>query len=49
MISTKLAINILTEQSPEEQAKLIDELAEDDAKHLLRIAMGLLRGEDVAA
>lgn len=48
MISTKRAMKILTEQLPEEQAKLIDKLNEKDAKYLLKIAMRVIRGEDVA-
>lgn len=49
MISTKRAIKILTEPLPEKQADLIDKLPAQDLKSLLKIAMRLLRGEDVAA
>lgn len=48
MISSTLATEILTEQSKNEQIKLLDSLTEQDAKYLLKVAMGLLRGEDVA-
>lgn len=48
MISTKRATQILTEQSPEKQAKLIDKLPAQDVRYLLGLAMRLLRGEDVA-
>lgn len=48
MISPTLATEILTEQSKQEQIKLLDKLTEQDVKYLLRVAMGLLRGEDVA-
>lgn len=47
MISTKRATKLLTEPLPEEQAKLIDKLSEEDAKFLLKIAMRVIRGEDV--
>ncbi len=49
MISTKRAIKILTEPLPEKQTALIDKLPAQDLKSLLKIAMRLLRGEDVAA
>lgn len=48
MISTNRAIKILTEPLPEVQAKLINKLAEEDAKYLLKIAVRVIRGEDVA-
>ena len=49
MISTKRATQIMTEQSPEKQAALIDMLPAQDVRYLLKIAARLLRGEDVAA
>lgn len=49
MVSTKRATQILTEQSPERQADLIDKLPAQDVRYLLKIAMRLLRGEDIAA
>lgn len=49
MISAKHATKILTEQSPEKQADLIDKLPAQELRSLLKIAMRLLRGEDVAA
>lgn len=48
MISSKRAIKILTEPLPEVQAKLIGKLTGVESKYLLKIALRVIRGEDVA-
>lgn len=47
MISVQRGIKLLTETPPSKQTNTVDDLSEADAKCILKLAMRLLRGEDI--
>lgn len=48
MISVETSVKMLTETLPGKQAAMIDALSGEDAKHLLKLAIRVIAGQDVA-